>query len=330
MNLLRMAGESITSGRAFTLMEDIIEGEDPDAKAKATLAEKSEKLADKSMDNALASMGVPEEEINAMNESAKKATYKQNYNQMIRSLVAGMIHGCAVVRTAEGEMGNDDYQIAVCVKYSPEFQSLAALMKQGGNGAPVTGSARSSREKILSMPESDLVMRLGVWPTFDAKGNMVIYGFGQQEVKTVGSRQSARFSRGHSMARLQAINNIKQFVAEDLVASEFMKNEEKFSEYSDHTSAYYSRIQWEQAITAKRSTLNLATEQVRQWKGVHPTSQHQVAGAVVAWTFDNAQQANALKRNFSNSPVQHRATKKVVTGKTQKGVITITGDDEDL
>ena len=32
MNLLRMAGESITSGRGFQMLEDIIEGEHPDAK----------------------------------------------------------------------------------------------------------------------------------------------------------------------------------------------------------------------------------------------------------------------------------------------------------
>ena len=110
MNLLRMAGEQISSGRGFQLIEDIIEGEDPDAKEKASLIDKAARLADQSMDNALAAVGVPESEISAMNESRKKAVYQQKFNQTIRSLVAGMTQGCAVVRIAEGEAGGDDYQ----------------------------------------------------------------------------------------------------------------------------------------------------------------------------------------------------------------------------
>ncbi len=331
MNLLRMAGEQITSGRGFQLLEDIIEGEDPDAKEKASLLDKAYKLADKSMDKALSSIGVSDAEINSMNETKKKAVFEQNFNQNVRSLVAGMVKGCSVIRIAEGESGRDDYQVAVCLKYSPEFQSFASTIQGGGHGTIPTAAAKSSRSKIMNMSEYDLVMRLGTWITYNEQGQMVIYGFGQQEVQEVGSRQSSAYSRAYSQARLQAINNIKNFVAEDIVANEAMHTVEKLREYADGTNAYFSRNKWQQAVESKISTLNIATEQVRQWKGIHPTSNKPVAGYVVAWTYGNAQQANQLKQNLSGrTPSTMQTESSTVRQQTVKGKITITGSEEDI
>jgi hypothetical protein len=312
-------------------LEDIIEGEDPDAQQKATMLQKAAKVADKSLDKALSELGVSDDEIRKMNTAKKKAVYEQNFNQTVRTLVAGMVQGCAVVRIAEGESGGDDYQVAVCIKYSPEFQSLASLIKEGGNGSIPMGAAKSSRNKIMAMSPNDLVMKMGVWVTYNERGEMVIYGFGQQEVREVGSRQSAAFSRAYSQARLQAINNVKNFVAEDIVANEVMQNVEKLAEYADGTNAYFSRTKWQQAVKAKETTLNIATEQVRQWKGVHPTSNTNVAGYVVAWTYSNAQQANKLKQQLNRSGSIRNGVKNTTVRKpTTKGKITITGNDEDL
>jgi len=183
----------------------------------------------------------------------------------------------------------------------------------------------------MTMPESELVKHLGVWVTYNEKGEMVVYGYGQQEVRETGSRQSAAFSRAYSQARLQAINNIKNFVAEDLVANETMQSVEKLREYADGSNAYFSRNKWEQAVKSKESTLNLATEQVRQWRGIHPTSKTNVAGYVVAWTYSNAQNANQLKQQINGqgnaaSPNSTNAPRQ----QTTRGTITITGDDDDL
>lgn len=335
MNLLRLAGEQISSGRGFQLLEDIIEGEDPDAKKKASILEKAAKLVDKSMDKALEALGVPLSEIKTMNESKKKAVYEQNFNQTIRSLVAGMIKGCAVVRIAEGESGNNDYQIAVCLKYSPEFQSFASAIHNGGAGSIPAASGKSSLKTIMEMPESDLLKRMGVWITYDENGKMVIYGFGQQEVRETGTRASAAYNRAYNQARLQAVNNIKNFVAEDLVATESMQNIEKLSEYADGTNAYFSRNKWEQAVKAKETTVNIATEKVRQWKAVHPLSNSNVAGCVVVWSLDNANMAKKLRNTFGNqtgnaSPSGATKQKAVQQGRTQRSKTVITGSDDDL
>lgn len=332
MNLLRLAGEQITSGRGFQMLEDIIEGSDPDAAGKASMIQKAAKLADASMDKALAEMGVSSAEIQKMNTEKKKAVYEQNFNQAVLSLVSGMIQGCAVVRIAEGESGGDDYQVAVCIKYSPEYHSLASLIKNGGIGNIPMGASKSSREKIMSMPEKDLVNKLGVWVTYNQQGEMVVYGYGQQEVREVGSRQSAAYSRAYSQARLQAINNIKNFVAEDMIATEAMESTEKLAEYADGSNEYFSRNKWQQAVNSRSTTLNIATEQVRQWRGVHPVSNTNVAGYIVAWTYKNAQKANELSRRINESPNIQTTTipSEGVRQQTVRGTITITGDDEDL
>ena len=331
MNLLRMAGESITSGRGFQMLEDIIEGEDPDAKKTATMLDKAVKIADKSLDKALSELGVSESEIASMNESQKKAAYQQEFNQTIRSLVAGMVHGCSVVRIAEGESGGDDYQVAVCVKYSPEFQSMAAAMKNGLISSVPVGAAKNSREKIMEMSATDLIYKLGTWITYDNNGKMVVYGFGQQEVRETGSRQSAAISRASSQARLQAISNIKNFVAEDLVAKESQSSVEKLKEYADGTNAYFSQQKWQQAVTAKETTLNISTEQVRTWRANHPISNTMVVGFVVAWTVDNTIRAGQLKQQLNNNLNTSGAqTISSPRQQTTKGQIVITGSDEDL
>lgn len=333
MNLLRMAGEQITSGRGYTMLEDIIEGEDPDASSKASMLDKAIKVLDKSLDKALEYVGVSEEEIAKMNESEKHAAYEQNFNQTVKSLVAGMVKGCATVMIAEGDAGGDDYQIAVCMKYSPEFQSLASIIKSNTSYQTPIGKVKNSVEKIKGMPEDKLIGKLGAQVTFNSSGEMIIFGFGQQEVRTSSSRQSAAFSRAYSQARLQAVNNIKNFVAEDIVAEESLQNVEKLKEYDDGTQAYYSRQKWEQAVKAKESTLNLATTEIRQWKGKHPVSGHDIAGYVVAWTPSNAAQASQLQNDFQKKAddTSSGASKaEQQRQQTKKSKTTITGDEDDI
>lgn len=334
MELLRMAGEQVTSGRGFVMLEDIIEGEDPDASSKASMLEKAAKVVDKSLDKALAYLGVSEDEIAKMNQSKKHAAYEQEFNQTVKSLVAGMVKGCAPVMIAEGEQGGDDYQIAVCMKYSPELQSLASVIQNNTVYQVPVGQVKNSIEKIKNMPESQLIGKLGSQVTYNSNGEMIIFGFGQQEVRSTSRRQSAAFSRAYSQARLQAVNNIKNFVAEDIVANESQTNIEKLKEYDDGDQAYFSRQTWQQAVKAKESTLNLATHEVKQWRGKHPTSGHDVAGFVVAWTPANTQQANRLKEEFKDQPKSPAPGQDAQGVKprqqTTKSKTIISGEEEDL
>lgn len=305
MNLMRLAGEQITSGRGFNLIEDIVQGQDPDGSAAAA-------------------------EVQKKDANGKTPNYKQDYNESIRSVVASMVKGCAVVRIAEGECGRDDYQISVCIKYSPEFQSFASQIMNGGGDAAMFGKAKNSREEIMTMSSEDLVRRLGVWVSYNPDGEMVVYGFGQQEVLEKGSRQSAAFTRAYSQARMQAINNIKKFAAEDLIAKEVLENTEKLREYADGTNAYFSQTKWQQSVESKMSELHVAAPPVRQWKGFHPETGTPIAGFVVSWTYTNALKAAALKQQL-NDPSSSAASRSTAPRQqTQKGVIVITNYDDDL
>lgn len=335
MNLLRLSGEEIESGRAYSMLQNMQIGEDPDAKRKASMLEKAGRIVDESLDKALAYLGVSDEEIAKMNQKQKEALYEQKFSQTITSLVAGMVKGCAVVRMAEGDHGKDDYQIAVCMKYSPEFQSLASVIKNNEKYQLPVGKVKNSREKIDNMTPEQLIGRLGVSVTYNSDGQMVVYGFGQKEVQTTNSRQSAAFSRAYSQARLQAVNNIKNFVAEDIMAVEKEEEIEKLDEYDDGSNNYFYRDEWEKAVTAKATTLNIATEQVRQWRGKHPVSGHNVAGYVVAWTPANAETAKNLKEQFTDTPKkdeknsQGNAEGAPARKQTTKSKTTISGEEEE-
>lgn len=304
MRILQMAGEQITSGRGYELLQNIVEGEDPD------LSKEAQEL---------------------LNSMEKQEVARQDFNMKVSSLVSGMLQGCAVVRLAEGEMGNNDYQVAVCVKYSPEYQAMARLMKKGDLAGKVpTGKAKASREQVMNMPAEDLIYKMGAWVTFDENGNMVVYGYGQEEVRETGSRLSAAITTAQSKARLYAVNNIKNFVAEDLICSEAQEDIEKFREYSDGTQAYFSSSKFSQAVEARSTTLNIATQNVRTWRGTHPVSGTIVVGTIVCWTFENAAAARELRQQIDDNSRLSGGSGSKPGQPTTKGQIVITGDDDDL
>lgn len=332
MNLLRMAGETITSGRDFTMLESIIEGEDPDASKEASTLKKAGKLLDKSIDQALSKLGVSDEEISSMSPKKKEIAYQQNFNSKVKSLVSGMVKGCAVVRIAEGESGNDDYQVSVCMKYSPELNSLATMVKDNPTLQIPKGKVSNGINKIQNMPENKIIGKLGAQVLYNEKGEMIIIGYGQQEIRKSSSRQSAAYSRANSQARLSAINNIKNFVAEDIVATESSNNVEKLRDYADGTNAYFSKQEWENAVKSKETTLNISTYKIKQWRGIHSVSGQEVAGVVMAWTPDNTKNAAKIKESFNkgNNSNNNKSNPKKSRTKTTKSNTTITGDDDDL
>jgi hypothetical protein len=129
----------------------------------------------------------------------------------------------------------------------------------------------------------------------------------------------------------EAISNVKNFVAEDLLAEESQNSVEKLREYTDGTNAYFSQQKWQQAVTARSTTLNIATEQVRSWRATHPISNTMVVGYVVAWNIDNAVRASQLKQELEKGiNYQGSANNTATRQQTTKGQIVITGSDEDL
>jgi hypothetical protein len=130
-------------------------------------------------------------------------------------------------------------------------------------------------------------------------------------------------------ARLYAVNNIKNFVAEDLICKEVIDDVEKFRQYSDGSSAYFSSSKFQQAVEARSTTLNIATQNVRTWRSIHPVSNTTVAGTIVCWTYENAVQARQLREQIDSNSVP-TAGGGAPRQQTTPGKIVITGDDSDL
>ena len=149
MEIVRMMNETMTSGRSSSVFEDIITGEDPDAKEKASKLDKASKIVDKSLDKALSFLGVSDSEINDMNEDKKKATFQQTFNSYSRSLAAAAVKGCGVVATSEGKAGNSGYQMAVLMKYAPELRKLSAIFSSGKIMPVPSGKAKNSLDKLF-------------------------------------------------------------------------------------------------------------------------------------------------------------------------------------
>ncbi len=285
MEILKLAGEVITSERNSTLIANAKFGDDPDAKTKATALEKAAAVVDKSLDRALIELGMSDAEVAGMNGSDKQKAYNESFYSYSSSYVATMIKGISVVKIVEGEVGSNDYEIAVCVKYSPEDQSLASNIKNLGADQNTLNSSTVKSLKALSSDK--LISKLGAQFFKDENGNRFVIGFGQSSVRKTSSRQSNFVDIARKKARLKAVENIKNLIAEDIVGKEISEQIEKITEYQSGEEGIYTEDNFSELIKSKRSSIKMNTLKIKDWDGVHPVSNTRVVGSVVILTESN-------------------------------------------
>ena len=285
VELLRLTGEVVTSERNSALISRNIQGSDSDAIQKASFIEKVAAVADKSLDKALSQLGVDQSEIAQMNQSQKEKRYSENFYNYVSSFVGSMVKGVSVIKIAEGEVGSSDYEVAVAIKYSPEQQSEAANIKNLGASQKVINSETVNKLRTLS-PDK-LVSKLGAQFFKDENGNRFVLGFGQSSVQKSNTRQSSLINVGRRKSRLQAVENIKNLLAEDLVGKEISETVEKISEFQDGEQALYTEDNYSELIQSKRSSIKMNTMKIKDWTGTHPISGTTVVGTVVILTESN-------------------------------------------
>ena len=285
MEILKLAGEVVTSERNSTLIANSKSGEDPDAKTKASTLEKAAAVVDKSLDKALVELGMSESEVAGMNGSDKKKAYNETFYSYVSSYVASMIKGVSVVKMVEGEVGSNDYEVAVCVKYSPENQSAVSnLNNLGANDITLNSSIVS---KLKSLPADKLISKLGAQFFKDENGNRFVVGFGQSPVRKSESRQSNFVSIARKKSRLKAVENIKNLLAENIIGKEISESIEKITEYQNGEENIYTEDNFSELIESKRSSVKMNTLKIKDWDGVHPVSNTRVIGSIVILTESN-------------------------------------------
>ena len=116
-----------------------------------------------------------------------------------------MIKGVSVIKIVEGEIGRNDYQIAVCVKYSPEQQAQASNQENLGASKEVFNS--KIVKKLISTNSEKLISKLGAQVFSDENGNRFLLGFGQASVRKVEKNQSRYVQSGKGKGAIKPQNN---------------------------------------------------------------------------------------------------------------------------
>ena len=285
MEILKLAGEVVTNERNSTLVANSKSGEDPDAKTKASALEKAAAVVDKSLDKALIELGMSESEVAGMNGSDKQKAYNESFYSYVSSYVASMIKGVSVVKIVEGEAGSNDYEVAVCLKYSPQNQSAANNFKTlGANESTINSSTVGT---LKSLPAEKLISKLGAQFFKDENGNRFVVGFGQSPVRKAESRQSNFVNIARKKSRLKAVENIKNLLAENIVGKEISENIEKITEYQNGEESIYTEDNFSELIKSKRSSVKMNTLKIKDWDGIHPVSNTRVIGTIVILTESN-------------------------------------------
>ena len=332
---IRAQGMKISSEEGLTVLDNYIDGTDPETQKKASFLQKLGKLANQSVDKALLELGVSQTEVSKMNQSAKEAMFREEYRQKGLQFAAGMLKGLSVCKIVEGEVGGSDYQVAVLVKYSKENQALAAMIQDDINYQLDLQKPSKTLNKIKNSEPKDLLPRMGVLTTVDKNGQSVILSYGQSEIRKTSSRQSAAESRAFAQAANIARDNLKNFVAQDIALEEITENAEVLSDYADGTSDFFSQNKFEQSIKSKMSSVeNLRSYEMKRWKAQHPQSGHMVAGVVIAWSKDFADKSRDVQKtlNKSNSDlfIEDNTDMEKNNTPTESGDYLIGGDDEDF
>ena len=308
MSIIQMKKEAITSGRSFESFENYgTGGQDPDAVKKASYLDKLKQVADKSLDRALQELGMDDSEILKLNSSQKEKMFNNAYESLTSSYVAEMLKGVTIVKIVEGEIGNSDYQVAVCIKYSPEQQAEAHNQQSIGASKEVFNS--KTVEKLRNLEPEKLISKLGAQIFKDENGNRFLVGFGQTSVRKVEKNQSRRIQMGERKARLDALQNMKNFLAEDLVTKEIRSLSEKDITYADNSEEYFLDDTYRTLINSKQSTIDMQSTPLKTWRAIHPVSKHLVVGTMVILT-----KANNLNFNETSSINNNKKS----TSKTEK------------
>ena len=149
-------------------------------------------------------------------------------------------------------------------------------------------------EKLRTLEPEKLISKLGAQIFKDENGNRFLVGFGQTSVQKVNKNQSRRIQMGERKARLDALQNMKNFLGEDLVTKEIRSISEKDIQYADNSQEYFSEDSYRTLINSKTSTIDIQSTPLRTWRAIHPVSKHLVVGTMVVLTKSN-------NLNFSTS-----------------------------
>tara|TARA_B110001450_G_C17664302_1_gene498801 strand:- start:2756 stop:4126 length:1371 start_codon:yes stop_codon:yes gene_type:complete len=301
MKILGVQEQIITTEKESNFISRLKDGNDPDLSKKASFLEKIGKLANQSVDQALIKLGMDETDVMVMNQNQKEKAFSDSFRKQVSSCVASMIRGISIVKVAEGEIGDNNYEIAICVKYSPEDQALSSNQNELGAGKDIQNS--EAIKKIRSLSPEKLITMLGAKFYTDENGNRFALGFGQRSVRKSTRRQSTFEDMAQDQSILDAKENLSNLLAEDIIGKEIQEDIEKETEYQDGEYSIYTETNFSRLIKSKKRSIKMSTITIKNWSGVHPVSNTKIMGSIVLLTEKNSVNfnKNTIKKVPNNS-----------------------------
>ena len=314
MKILSIQGEALTTDREAEFITKFKDGTDPELSKRLNFLEKVGKLANQSVDKALIELGMDQNEVRGMNEKQKEKALQDNYREYASTCVYSMLRGISVVKVAEGEIGRNDYQVAICVKYSPEDQELAARQNNLGANKDVQNS--EAINKIRSLSPEKLISMMGAKYYTDENGNRFAIGFGQSPIRKSERRQSTFEEKAVSQAEIRAKANLSNLLGETIEGKEIDEFIEKETEFQDGELSLYTEENYSRLIDSKKKTINMSSITIHRWRGKHPVSNTAIMGAVVLLTEKNS--VNFKTNNYQNKEkIKSNSNKKEKTSKSK-------------
>lgn len=334
---VQLTGVKISSEEGMSLLNDKKIGNDLDAEKQVTFLDKIKRLANESVDKALIELGVSQTEVSKMNQKQKEKKFQNAYESRSFALATQMLKGLSICKIAEGQTSksrNSGYEVAVVLKYTTENQALAAMIQDDASYYVQRGKPSKTLDKIKRGKDENMVPRLGVTTTIDSNGQYVVIAYGQEEVDMSTDDLALQLKLSQDMAKNNAMENLKNFVAQDIAWEELREKVEKDTKFQDGSANVFQRDRFEQTIKSKSSTLpNLRFYPIKKWRAKHPTTGEMITGVAIAWSKEFANKSRAVEEtlNTPNSQLYDNSEEEdQEINRSSNDGIYMSDDDEDF
>lgn len=258
--------------------------------ANPTVLNRLEALAKKKIEEELGNEPAGEEVV-------EEVVGSKSFQSLIQSVAKQQVGALVTSKIFEQEG-----ELAVVVYYSDKMKALAAALNgSNGNdlpkGPPRKGGTVNSW--VHSLKISQLYPSMGIQPTTDNKGNLVILSYAQS---STSRNDPIALEAAYDDLKLEADGAIRQFAGEVVAVSVRNQKLQNQKTLSDGTFQSVTDTQLDKEVEAIAGGLNISgIVPLRKWNFKDPRSGTTVFGIVCMWSAKSADLANRERESMKQA-----------------------------
>lgn len=309
------------------------------------LLDKALNLADKALDNALIEQGVPAEDVQKMSVEQRKTNYKNNYRKEMVKTAFRSMQGLVPVQTRifTNETSNGPVVIVGVIAVQSEKTRQFAMDISRKRPSSVQGEPKKLND-VLPDEKSKYLNEIGLRFSYDEAGRPMLISYGRYALSVAPDWKPARVyqstQNATAIARTLAESGIVEFMntsvqvtertltgsqEEDLVAKiTHFESGKKTGEELQQTAIgeTLSSLLKEGRSTASGDLRG--TTVVKRWDLKDAANDKVIhVGAVVTWTYDQLNNANAIDAQGRGQSAQKPAAAAGAAGVPERASKTI-------